>query len=96
MSNEICAVKRKLCDVSWMFVKKPESDFPRNRKLPFRKAVFFLLAMEGGSLSNELMKHFGCSSDIASSSAFVQQRDKINSFAFPSLFDLFLKKIDKP
>lgn len=102
MSNEICVVKRKLddaisqlCDVSWMFVKNPGSDFTRNRKLPFRKVVSFLLAMEGGSLSNELMKHFGCSPNIASSSAFVQRRDKINSFAFPSLFDLFVKKTDK-
>lgn len=102
MSNEICVVKRKLddaisqlCDVSWMFVKNPVSDFTRNRKLPFRKVVSFLLAMEGGSLSNELMKHFGCSPNIASSSAFVQRRDKINSFAFPSLFDLFVKKTDK-
>lgn len=102
MSNEICVVKRKLddaisqlCDVSWMFVKNPGSDFTRNRKLPFCKVVSFLLAMEGGSLSNELMKHFGCSPNIASSSAFVQRRDKINSFAFPSLFDLFVKKTDK-
>ncbi len=101
MSNKISNVKKKLddvlsafCEVSWMFVKNPECDFTRNRKLSFRKVISFLLSMEGGSLSNELMKHFGCSSDIASASAFVQQRDKINSDAFPSLFGLFVKKTD--
>ena len=102
MVNDICVAKRKLdeavsqlCEVSWMFVKNPGSDFTRNRKLPFRKMISFLLAMEGGSLSNEMLKHFGCSADIASSSAFVQQRNKINADAFPSLFDLFVRKIDK-
>ena len=102
MSNEIYSVKRKLddaisqlCDVSWMFVKNPDVDFSRNRKLPFRKVISFLLAIEGGSLSNELLDFFGYSADIASSSALVQQRDKINSFAFPALFDLFVKNTDK-
>ena len=102
MVNDICVAKRKLdeavsqlCEVSWMFVKNPGSDFTRNRKLPFRKMISFLLAMEGGSLSNEMLKHFGCSADIASSSAFVQQRNKINADAFPSLFDLFVRKTDK-
>lgn len=102
MANDICVAKRKLdeavaqlCEVSWMFVKNPEHDFTRNRKLPFCKMISFLLAMEGGLLSNEMLNHFGCSADIASSSAFVRQRDKINSFAFPSLFDLFVKKTDK-
>lgn len=68
MVNDICVAKRKLdeavsqlCEVSWMFVKNPGSDFTRNRKLPFRKMISFFLAMEGGSLSNEMLKHFGCS-----------------------------------
>jgi len=57
--------------------------------------VSFLLAMEGGSLTTELLKYFGCSVDVATSSAFVQQRGKINSSAFSSLFDLFVQKTDK-
>lgn len=101
MTNSIRSIKRKLdeaitqlCEVSWMFSKKPSKDFTRTRKLPFRKVISCLLSMEGGSLTTELMKHFGCSVDIASSSAFVQQRSKINSETLPSLFDIFVRKTD--
>ena len=52
--------------------------------------------MEGGTLTSELLKYFGCSADIASSSAFVQQRSKISDEAFPMLFSLFVKKTDSP
>ena len=84
MLDRIKMIKRKmdesleqLCKVSWMFSKQPEKDFIRERKLSFSKLVSFLLAMEGGTLTTELLKHFGCSSDIASAPAFVQQRSKL-------------------
>ena len=82
----------QLCEVSWMFSRQPGKDFTRNRKLPFPKLVSFLLAMEGGTLAMELFKHFGCSPDAASASAFVQQRNKLAPEAFSSLFDLFVRK----
>ena len=102
MSSQISMIKQKLteaitqlCDVSWMFVKNPGRDFTRKRKLDFNRIVSMLLAMEGGSLTTELLKYFGCSSVVATSSAFVQQRGKINPSAFSSLFDLFVQKTDK-
>ena len=102
MLSEISIVKRKLteaisqlCEVSWMFVKDPKRDFTKKRKLPFDKVISFLLAMEGGTLTTELLKYFGCSPDIASTSAFVQQRGKIDASAFSSLFDLFVQKTSK-
>ena len=102
MSSQIQEVKDKLgfaidqlCKTSWMFVKDPRRDFTRERKLPLRKVLSVLLCMEGGSLTNELLRYFGCSQDTASSSAFIQQRHKINEFAFPSLFDLFVKNTDE-
>lgn len=79
-----------------MFAKHPEKDFTRERKLPFRKVASLLLSMEGGTLSTELRKHFGCSAATASASAFVQPRNKINADAFPSLFDLFVQKTNVP
>ena len=101
MLDRITTVKKKLddaidqlCKVSWMFSERPGKDFSRVRKLPFRKLISFILAMEGGSLTNEMLKYFGCSSEIPSSSAFVQQRGKLNAFAFPDLFDLFVAKTD--
>lgn len=99
MSKEIYDVKRKLdeaiaqlCDLSWMFCKRPGIDFTRNRKLPFRKVITLLLSMEGGTLATELLRYFGCSPDTASSSALIQQRSKIDISAFTSLFDLFVQK----
>ena len=84
----------QLCQTSWMFVKDPARDFTRDRKLPLREIISILLCMEGGSLTGELLRYFGCSQHTASGSAFIQQRQKINEFAFPSLFDLFVKNTD--
>ena len=102
MSGQLNLIKHKLteaimqlCEVSWMFVKKPGRDFTRKRKLSFDKMITFLLAMEGGTLTTELLKYFGCSANIATSSAFVQQRGKIDPSAFSALFDLFVQKTDK-
>ena len=99
MLDRIKMVKRKmdesleqLCEVSWMFSRQPEKDFTRNRNLSFPKLVSFLLAMEGGTLTTELIERFGCSPDTASASAFVQQRSKLAPETFPSLFDLFVRK----
>lgn len=102
MSSQICIVKEKLnlaitqlCETSWMFAKNPSSDFTRERKLPLREVISILLCMEGGSLTSELIRYFNCSRYSPSSSAFIQQRQKINEFAFPSLFSLFVKYTDK-
>ena len=102
MSRQIQVVKEhlnsaitKVCETSWMFAKNPARNFTRERKLPLRKVISVLLCMEGGSLTGELLRYFGCSQDTASSSAFIQQRQKINEFAFPSLFDLFVRNTDK-
>ena len=101
MTNRIRTIKKKLddaisqlCEVSWMFTKNPEKDFTRSRKLPFRKVISFLLSIEGGTLTTELLKYFGCSCEIASASAFVQQRGKLNAMTFSSLFDLFVRNTD--
>ena len=102
MLSQIRFVKEKLdlaiaqlCETSWMFAKDPDRDFTRERKLPLREVISILLCMEGGSLTGELLRYFRCSRYSPSSSAFIQQRQKINEFAFPSLFSLFVKHTDK-
>ena len=101
MCNRIASVKQKLdaaitqlCEKAGMFSKNPGKDFSRNRKLPFRTVISLLLSMEGGTLTTELLDFFGCSAEAASSSAFVQQRKKINQEALPSLFRMFVRKAD--
>ncbi len=68
------------------FCANPESDFTRNRKLPFESVVRSILSFGGGTLTNELLKINKFSLSTPSSSAFVQQRNKISPEAFFSLF----------
>ena len=51
--------------------------------------ILSLLTMEGTTLTNELLRQFGCSATTATSSAFVQQRKKILPIALESLFHDF-------
>jgi len=71
------------------FLREPEKNFIRNRKLPFSEIVTSLLSMSGGSIANELMDHFCCKRSTPSTSAFVQQRAKILPEAFEALFHKF-------
>lgn len=92
--NQLNDAINQICKNFWLFTERPGKDFIRTRKLPFQKMISFILAMEGGSLTTEILQHFGYSAEIASSSAFVQQRAKVHSEAFQSLFDLFVQKSD--
>ena len=97
MSNQTSNVKaileeqiQKISKTPWLFAKNPKKDFKRTRKLPFSQMILTLLCMEGGSLACELMKTFGHTPKLPSSSAFVQQREKILPEAFETLFGLFV------
>lgn len=74
------------------FTKNPKKDFTRNRKLSFEKMIQSILCMRDGSISNEMMDIFGFREDLATTSAFVQQRAKILPEAFESLFERFTKR----
>lgn len=67
-------------------VSNPDIDFSRNRKIPYEKMILSLLTMEGTTLTNELLRQFGCDASTATSSAFVQQRKKILPLALEKLF----------
>jgi hypothetical protein len=88
----LCKAVQQLTDCKWMFSHHPQKDFSRNRKLPFEQIVKAILCMGAGSIANEMMDLFGLREDLATTSAFVQQRAKILPEAFESLFDLFVKK----
>ena len=83
---------KEICSASWMFVRNPEKDFTRNRKISFRDILLFFLCKEGGNLTTELFRYFRLAPDSASISAFTQQRDKILPEAFITLFHLFARK----
>lgn len=72
-----------------LFVKNPGKDFTRDRKLTFKTVVKILLSMNGNCLSKELLEYFSYDTHTVTSSAFIQQRQKLLPFAFEFLLNEF-------
>lgn len=73
-----------------LFVKNPEKDFSRERKLGFVQMIRFCLCMESGCINHELLKYFYFNPDeTPSASAFIQQRAKLLPEAFHHLLRQF-------
>lgn len=89
IKKKLDKVLTEMNEYSWLFVKKPSKDFTRKRKLDFKEMINVLLSMGGNSLKYELMKYFSYDAETASSSAFVQQREKILPEALEYLFHNF-------
>ena len=75
----------ELASTCSMFVNNPQTDFTRKRKITFAMVMSLVLEMEGASLNNEILRFYQYQTDVPSTSAFVQQRDKIQSEAFKEL-----------
>ena len=71
------------------FCNNPNADFTRRRKISFTDIIKFQLTKSGQSLNCELMNYFDFKNNLPSTSAFVQQRDKISHIAFETLFHQF-------
>ena len=71
------------------FVKNPDKDFIRKRKLDFKKMMHLIISMESGSLNHELLKFFEYDSSLPTGSAFYQQRSKLSVSAFRHLLKEF-------
>ena len=71
------------------FVKNPDKDFLRKRKLDFKKMMHLIISMESGSLNHELLKFFEYDSSVPTNSAFYQQRSKLSVSAFRHLLKEF-------
>lgn len=80
----------------WLYAKHPEKDFTRKRKLPFEKTISTLICMGGGTLNKELLEQFRFDTNIATSSAFLQQRDKLLPEALDYLLHEFTNAAAKP
>lgn len=75
------------------FAKNPNKDFTRDRKLSFNKLFHLLLGMRGNSISKELYDYFK-NDALMTSSAFVQQRDKLLPNAMTYLLKEFNNRCD--
>ena len=103
MNNYAESIKIKLENVleeinnqHQLYVKNPLKDFSRKRKLSFKEVLKLILSMEGNSLNKELLKFFSFDLEHPTTSAFVQQRDKIFPEAFKTIFNSFTNSLDKP
>src|SRR5690554_4872125 len=69
--------------------KNPEKDFTRTKKMPFETVMQLLISMGDNSLYKELLESQGYDVKTATTSAFVQQRNKIKPSAVECLFHEF-------
>lgn len=76
------------------FVNNPKRDFTRNRKLTFGNVLKATLLLGSGSVEKELLEYFDYDTYTVTGSAFTQQRDKISSSVFKSLFKQFTHHFD--
>ena len=77
VKNALLDCISKLDSVKSLFLKIPEKDFTRDRKITFEQFIHICLQMEGGALQNELLKYFDFSEETPTKSAFCQQRAKV-------------------
>ena len=87
--SEIESTAKSMCN----YVNNKETDFIRNRKLPFLTIIKSIIGMESKSLTNELIDIFPNVESLPSASAFVQQRQKIKAEAFKAIFNGFTNKL---
>lgn len=75
------------------FVKESDRDFVRKRKLDFSTMLMLLISMGGKALNEELLEYFNFNDFSPTSSAFIQQRSKIQLYAFEYMLKKFNRKL---
>ena len=91
VKETLLSLIRAIAESPDLYVKKPGKDFTRDRKLTFENVMLLIIHMGGNSIYNELLESQGLDANTATTSAFVQQRDKILHFAFEFLLREFTK-----
>ncbi|MCL2362258.1 MAG: hypothetical protein FWC73_10650 [Defluviitaleaceae bacterium] len=54
--EQFAAVIRNMADSSMLYLKNPEKDFSRTRKLPFETVMNILISMGGNTLYNVVLQ----------------------------------------
>lgn len=85
-----------------LYVRNPDKDFTRNRKILFTDICWFLIGLQGKSMPNKVLDFFDHSISAPSSSAFIQQRKNAKSQSQPqtepqsSDMDTLMRLLGKP
>ncbi|AIQ70276.1 IS4 family transposase [Paenibacillus graminis] len=89
LKQKLTSLIREMSATPAPYVKNPDKDFTRKIKLPFETVMLLLFSMGGNSLYKELLESQGYDANTATTSAFVQQRNKILPSAVEFLFHKF-------
>lgn len=89
LNSAIDSVSESISD----YVLTPGKDFTRIRKLPANTLMKFLIAEGSSSTKNKLIDFFGTKDQPPSSSAFFQQRVKLQSEALYKVMELFNESV---
>lgn len=89
LKETLTSLIREMSAAPAPYVKNPEKDFTRRKKLPFDTVMQLLISMGGNSIYKELLESQGYDVNTATTSAFVQQRNKILPSAVEFLFHEF-------
>jgi hypothetical protein len=89
LKEKLTSLIREMSAAPAPFVKNPEKDYTRKKKLPFETVMQLLICTGGNSLYKELLESQGYDASTATTSAFVQQRNKILPSAVEFLFHQF-------
>jgi len=89
LKETLTSLIREMAATPAPHVKNPEKDFTRKKKLPFETVMQILIFMGGNSLYKELLDSQDYDVNTATTSAFVQQRNKILPSAVEFLFHKF-------
>jgi hypothetical protein len=89
LKKTLTSLIREMSAAPAPYVTNPERDFTRKKKLPFETVMQLLISMGGNSIYKELLESQGYDVNTATTSAFVQQRNKILPSAVEFLFHEF-------
>jgi hypothetical protein len=89
LKETLTSLIREMSAAPTPYVKDPNKDFTRKKKLPFETVMELLISMGGNSIYKELLESQGYDINTATTSAFVQQRKKILPSAVEFLFREF-------
>ena len=91
VKGRLSSLIKKISEERQHYVKNPDTDFTRKRKLPLETVIQLIISMGGGSIYKELLEAAGYDTATATSSAFVQQRSKLLPDTFEFLLHEFMQ-----
>lgn len=77
-----------------LYLRNPQKDFTRNRKINFKTMIGITMNSGGCSMNKELLDYFDFNPDLPTVSAYTQQRSKILPDAFAYLFYEFMNSVE--